>query len=130
MFLGKAVFMVVTIAISAQGYTALSVPTSIGFQMGMSLFMVAPMAAWMRIRGCDWRECGEMSAAMLLSTAVVFVFRALELRDAQLWVSSNQHPLMLVAMLAFMLYRRDHYTRGYSFGRWTGASRPRREVNA
>jgi hypothetical protein len=130
MFLGMAVFMVMTIALAAQGYAALSEPTSIGFQVGMSLFMVAPMAAWMRIRGCDWRACGEMGAAMLLSTAVVFVLRGLEFRDAQLWVSSNQHTLMLGAMLAVMLYRREHYTRGYSFGRWTGASRPRREVNA
>jgi hypothetical protein len=129
MFLGMAMFIVVTIVLAAQGYAALFEPTSIGFQLGMSLFMVAPMAAWMRIRGCGWGACGEMSAAMLLSTAVVFALRALEFRDAQLWVSNNQHTLMIVAMLAYMLYRREHYTRGYSFGRWTGASLPQQEVN-
>jgi hypothetical protein len=130
MLLGMALFIVVTIAAAAQGNAAVFEPTSIEFQVGMSLFMVAPMAAWMRIRGCDWRACGEMSAAMLLSTAVVLLLRVLELSDAQLWVSSTQHTLMLLAMLAVMLYRFEHYTRGYSFGRWAGASRPRHEVNA
>jgi hypothetical protein len=67
---------------------------------------------WMRIRGCDRRACGEMSAVMLLPTVAALMRRALELHDAQLWVSSNQHTLMLVAMLAVMLYRREHYTRG------------------
>jgi hypothetical protein len=95
----------------------------------MSLFMVAPVAVWMRIRGCDLRECVEMSAAMLLSTVAVVVLGALELRDVQLWVSGNQHVWMIVAMLVVMLYRREHYTRGYAPGRWTRASGPRREVN-
>jgi len=62
-----------------------------------------------------------MSAAMLLSTAAVIVLRALEMQDALLWLATNQHALMLVGMLAFMLYRREHYTNGYSF-RWPAAS--------
>jgi hypothetical protein len=31
---------------------------------------------------------------------------------------------MLVAMLTFMLYKRENYTRGYSYGRWVRSSRP------
>jgi hypothetical protein len=122
MLVGMAVFMVVTIVTSARGNALVPEPTSIEFQVAMSLFMVAPMAAWMRIRGCDWRECGEISGAMLLSTAAVLVLGVLQLSGAQLWVSSNQHTLMLVSMLAVMLYRRDHYTRGYSFGRWASCN--------
>ena len=41
-------------------------------------------------------------------------------------IASNQHMLMLVGMLAFMIYARDHYTSGYSFGR-TRTSSQRRE---
>jgi hypothetical protein len=63
MFLGMAVFMVVTIGLAARGAATLS-GSSIEFQVAMSLFMVAPMAAWMRIRGCGWRDCSEMSAAV------------------------------------------------------------------
>jgi hypothetical protein len=129
MMLGMAAFMVVRIAVDPQRALALLDPTALEFQVGMGAFMVAPMAAWMRFRGCSWRECGGMSAAMLLSTAAAFVLHGFELRDAQLWLASNQHALMLVDMLAFMLYRRGHYTNGYSFGRWPGAARHRR-INA
>jgi len=122
MMLGMAAFMILRIAVNAQGSLALLAPTALEFQVGMGAFMVAPMAAWMRFRGCSWRECGGMSAAMLLSTAAAFVLRGFELPDAQLWLASNQHALMLVGMLAFMLYRREHYTNGYSFGRWRSAA--------
>jgi hypothetical protein len=84
--------------------------------------MVAPMAAWMRIRGCDWRQCREMSAVMLLPTMAALVLRLLDLPNALLWVSSNQHFLMLAAMLAFMLYRREHYSSGYSLFARVGRS--------
>ena len=126
MMLGMAAFMLLRIAVDAQGSPALLDPTALEVQVGMGAFMAAPMAAWMRFRGCSWRECGGMSAAMLLSTAAVFVLQGFELRDAQLWLASNQHALMLVGMLAFMLYRREHYTNGYSFGRWPGAERHQR----
>jgi hypothetical protein len=57
-----------------------------------------------------------MSAAMLRSTAAAFVLQGFELRVAQLRLASNQHALMLVGMLAFMICRRGHYTNGYSSG--------------
>jgi hypothetical protein len=129
MMLGMAAFMVMTVGLTAQGYAALLDPTALEFQVGMGAFMVGPMLAWMRLRGCSWRECGGMSAAMLLSTAVAFVLRALDMQAALLWLASHQHTLMLAGMLAFMLYRREHYTNGYSFARWPGGSR-RQGVNA
>jgi hypothetical protein len=129
MLLGMAVFMVVRIALAAQGYAALLDPTGLAFQVGMGAFMVGPMLAWMRMRGCGWRECGGMCAAMLLSTAAAVMPRALDTHDALLpWLASNQHALMLVGMLAFMLYRHERYTSGYSFARWSGGSR-RQGVN-
>jgi hypothetical protein len=114
MMFGMALFMVATISLVAPSNAALSEPTSLGFQAAMSLFMVVPMAAWMRVRSCAWRECGEMSAAMLLPTVAGLVLLLLNLREAQLWISSNQHFLMLACMLAYMLHRREYYTRGYS----------------
>jgi hypothetical protein len=114
MMFGMALFMVATISLAALSNAALSAPTSLGFQATMSLFMVAPMAGWMRIRGCAWRECGEMSAAMLLPTVAAPVLLLVTLPEPQQWISSNQHFLMLACMLAYMLYRREHYTRGYS----------------
>jgi hypothetical protein len=129
MLLGMAAFMILRIALSARGSTALLDATAIEFQAGMAVSMAVPMAAWMRLRGCRWRECTEMTAAMLVPTAGAVVLGALDLRDALLWLATNQHTLMLVGMLAIMLYRREHYTGGYSFGRWPAAARPQQQVN-
>ena len=98
---------------------------------GMGLFMVAGMAAWMRVRGCSWRECGEMSSIMLVPTAAALVLRGLDRQDALRWLSNSQHTLMLFGMLALMLYRREHYTRQYSFGLGAAQSgRRRQEIGA
>jgi hypothetical protein len=114
MMFGMALFMVTTISLAALSNAALSEPVSLGFQATMSLSMVVSMAAWMRVRGCAWRECGEMTSAMLLPTVAGLVLLSLNVPAAQLWISSNQHILMLACMFAYMLYRREHYTRGYS----------------
>jgi hypothetical protein len=37
---------------------------------------------------------------------------------------------MLVGMLAIMLYRREHYTSGYSVGPWPAVSRRQHKVNS
>lgn len=127
MILGMAVFMVLRVALLGQGTVPLRDPASIEFQAGMGLFMVAGMAAWMRVRACNWRECGEMSSIMLLPTAAALVLRGLDLQDPLRWLANSQHTLMLVGMLAVMLYRREHYIRQYSFGLGAAQSRRRRQ---
>lgn len=129
MLLGMAVFMVLRIALTSPGSTALLDATSIEFQVGMVMCMAASMAGWMRLRGCRWRECAEMTLAMMAPSGGAVVLRVLKLRDALLWLATNQHTLMLVGMLAIMLYRREHYTGGYAFGRWPAAARPQQQVN-
>jgi hypothetical protein len=126
MILGMGVFMALGIALTSQGYAALLDATSIEFQVGMGVSMVAPMAVWMRLRGCSWRECVEMSSVMLGSTGAALVLRGLELREALVWVAKYQHAAMLVGMLALMLYRREHYTKEYTFALWSAA--PSRRV--
>jgi hypothetical protein len=125
MMLGMMVFVPIRLALSAQGYTALLDASSIDFQAWMAVFMVAPMTAWMRVRGCRWRHCAEMSAAMLLPIAGVFALRGAGLLVTLPWLSNSEHTAMLVGMLVLMLYRRDRYSSGYSFVRWPAAA-PRR----
>ena len=43
---------------------------------------------------------------------------------------AGKHAAMLVGMLAFMLYRRERYTSGYSFLRWPAAAEERRLPHA
>jgi hypothetical protein len=118
MLIGMAVFMVFRVVLMALDFTALLDPTSIEFATGMVGFMVVPMLIPMRFRGCSWRECSEMGAAMMVGLVAAFGSRALALESASVWFASNQHALMLAGMLAVMLYRRDRYIRGYSPPGW------------
>src|SRR5207253_3357162 len=88
------------------------------FQAWMAAFMVVPMVAWMRVRGCSWRNGAKMTVAMLFPVAAVFALRGLGLADTLPWLSNSEHTAMLVGMLVFMLYRRERYIGGYSFLRW------------
>ncbi|HEY8742540.1 MAG TPA: hypothetical protein VIU62_05550, partial [Chloroflexota bacterium] len=118
MMLGMMVFVPFRLALTTLGNTALLDTSSLEFQVWMGAFMVAPMVVWMRVRGCGWRDGAEMSAAMLLPVAAVVGLGGLGLSNALPWLSNSEHTAMLVGMLAFMLYRRERYTRGYSLLRW------------
>jgi hypothetical protein len=120
--LGMMFFVPVRLPLTAPGHAALLDASSIDFQVWMGAFMVAPMVAWMRVRGCGWRGGAEMSMAMLLPQAAIRGLLGLGLSDTLPWLSNSEHTAMLVGMLAFMLYRRERYTTGYSFPRWPVAA--------
>ncbi len=77
--------------------------------MIMATSMSIAMVAWMRYRGHGWRPNLEMAASMYLSFAVLFppLWLGLISADAVMLVG---HVLMLPAMAAAMLLRRDEYT--------------------
>jgi len=124
MFLGMAVFMLLRVALTPLGVPVLLDP--IQFEVGMGVFMTAPMVAWMRVRGCGWRECAEMSVGMMLPSAAAVAFQVFRLESQLIWILGNQHVLMLAGMVAVMLYRRDHFTSTYVFLGWTDPSFRRR----
>jgi hypothetical protein len=74
----------------------------------IGLVMSAPMVAWMRHRGHAWQRGGEMTAAMLVPALALI---------GLLWLHGiGKDPLcgvyclvMLPAMVAAMLLRRDEY---------------------
>jgi hypothetical protein len=71
-----------------------------------------------------------MGVAMLLPTAAIIGLLDLGLSDTLPWLSNSEHAAMFVGMLAFMLYRRERYTSGYSFLRWPVAAAGRRSSRA
>lgn len=76
----------------------------------MAVFMTIPMAAWMKIRGHGWRYSVEMVVAMLAPMAAIILLCWLGI-DAYLpWLAQASGPTMYLGMLAYMLYRRDHFT--------------------
>ncbi|QIN83336.1 hypothetical protein GBA63_12335 [Rubrobacter tropicus] len=78
----------------------------------MGAFMAAPMVGWMRFRNHSWRDCGEMTAAMvvpmLAPVALVQLGVAVPgLSEGSLMMLS--HAAMIAGMVALMLYRFDRY---------------------
>lgn len=74
----------------------------------MATNMSVGMGAWMCYRGHRWRTIVEMSATMYLSFAVFFpALWAGAVTGA--WMMVGGHNVMLPAMLAVMLWRRDEY---------------------
>jgi hypothetical protein len=116
MTVGMAIFVPVRLALVAQGYAALVDSASVDYEAWMGVFMTVPMVAWMRLRGHGWRMGTEMAGAMLGPIAVVLVLCALGVPAALPWFSTRlTGPAMAIGMVAIMLYRREHYTSGYSF---------------
>lgn len=95
------------------GMAALYMPLSLAFELGhaaallvMGAAMTVPMVAWMRYRGHGWRACAEMSAAMLLPTAVAISL----LGSADfMTLMMGEHIAMPIAMLVAMLLRPAEY---------------------
>lgn len=74
----------------------------------MATGMAIGMAAWMAFRRHGWRDIAEMSTAMYLPFVILFpATLAGVMTSGALMVAG--HGLMLTAMLAVMLRRRDHY---------------------
>jgi len=119
MLIGMAGFVPAKLALVSLGYTALLDTSSIDFQAWMGVFMAVPMVAWMRVRGCSWRDGAEMGGAMLGPVAFVLLLCGLGVPYALPWLTTNSSgTAMAIGMLAIMLYRRQHYTSGYSFIRF------------
>jgi hypothetical protein len=75
----------------------------------MAFNMTVPMVLWMRYRGHTWERGGEMAMAMnlpLLPAFVLYAFDAIPARG----VLGMQMMLMIPAMLAAMLYRKEEYS--------------------
>jgi len=76
----------------------------------MAATMTIPMVAWMRVRGHGWQSCLEMGASMVLpalGTLALLGARIVEHAGALMTI---EHAVMLPAMLAAMLLRREEYS--------------------
>ena len=90
----------------------------------MAAFMVAPMLAWMRLRGCSWRHGLEMAVGMLAPWAAVLIQADRGAAAGLPSLAMAGRPAMLLGMLSVMLIHRQHYTGGSAFRRWLAVVRP------
>ena len=74
----------------------------------MATDMALGMGAWMSWRRHGWRDIAEMSAAMYLPFVIFFPATLAGAVTSGTMMAAG-HVLMLLAMLAVMLRRRDHY---------------------
>jgi hypothetical protein len=75
----------------------------------MATDMSLGMGAWMRYRRHGWRSIAEMSATMYLPFVIFFPLVWAGAMRGNLMVVVG-HNLMLPAMLAVMIWRRDEYS--------------------
>jgi hypothetical protein len=118
MMLGMMLFVIARLGLTAQGLAVPVDASGIDFQAWMAVSMVAPMLAWMRFRGCGWRQAGEMGIGMVVPVVALLVLRGVGVADAFLRFLNSEHAAMLLGMLAIMLYRREHYSAGYTLTNW------------
>src|SRR5215471_3461082 len=78
----------------------------------MATNMTIGMSVWMRFRRHSWRSIAEMSAAMYIPFIILFVPFGAGLISGHM-VMIGGHVLMLPAMVAAMLLRREEYTSGH-----------------
>ena len=76
----------------------------------MGVNMTIPMVAWMRFRGHAWQPCLEMGASMVVPTLATLAILGLGVVEGAGALMLILHAIMLPAMLAVMLLRRDEYS--------------------
>jgi hypothetical protein len=76
---------------------------------GMAFSMTVPMVLWMRYRGHSWERGGEMALAMNLPVLAVLGLYEFDVVGFD-GVLGLQMGLMIPAMLAAMLYRKEEYS--------------------
>ena len=116
MYVGMLVYhLLVALPLSGLGLGSL-VSGDLGYTW-MTLSMVVPMVALMRVQGHTWRMANEMSLGMVAPIVVCFVLVRLGISSLVPflgWLTPTSvyavaHNGMLLGMIAVMVYRRGMY---------------------
>lgn len=112
MVLAMAIGMVALMPLEMWAFHAAGAPHVLDRVELMTLVMATDMAvamgSWMAYRRHGWRDITEMSAAMYLPFVIFFPATLTGVMTGGTMMAAG-HVLMLLAMLALMLWRRDHY---------------------
>ncbi len=103
-------FMLRNLVPTSSPYAAALKTGTVPFDLVMTIFMVAPMVAWMIVRRHGLRHSVEMAIGMSAPVAAIDALRLLGAGAYLPWLSKASHLAMFLGMLAVMLYRCDHST--------------------
>ena len=95
---------------AASSFATIYHPGTYLYATGDVLFLTTPVVVWKVLRGHGWQHSLEMAAAMLAPVVAIVILRILGVDNYLPWLAKASCPSMYPAMLAAMLYRRDHYT--------------------
>lgn len=115
MALGMAIYVALfRLVLTPEGYKAMQIEQPFLWYSEMAVFMTVPMVALMRHHGYRWRQCAEMSGAMLIPPTGLIALVQLGVTAYLPWLSTrtlpeSTHIAMLLSMLVLMLYRRAEY---------------------
>jgi hypothetical protein len=106
-------FLLVRLIPASSNFSKIYHPGTYLFASGDILFLAAPVVLWMIFRGYGWHHSVEMGGAMLMPVAGIILFAWLSTSAPAylLRLITAGYPLMCLGMLAYMLYRRDNFTR-------------------
>ena len=116
MAVGMAIYVAVfRMVLTPEGYKAMQIEQPFLWYSEMAVFMTVPMVALMRHHGYRWRQCAEMSGAMLIPPTGLIALVQLGVTPYLPWLSTrtlpeSSHIAMLLGMLVVMLYRRAEYS--------------------
>jgi hypothetical protein len=117
MAIGMAIYVALfRLILTPEGYQAMQIEQPLLWYSEMAVFMTVPMVALMRHHCYRWRQCAEMTGAMLVPPGTVAALVQLGV-SAHPWLAvstlpASTHVTMLLGMIGLMLYRRDQYAGG------------------
>lgn len=113
---GMAIYVALfRLVLTPEGYQAMRIEQPFLWYSEMAVFMTVPMVALMRHHGYGWRQCAEMSGAMLIPPTGLIALVQLGVPAYLPWLSTrtlpeSTHIAMFLGMLFSMLYRRAAYS--------------------
>ena len=116
MAVGMAIYVALSrLVLTPEGYKAMQFEQPFLWYSEMAVFMAVPMVALMRHHGYRWRQCAEMSGAMLIPPTGLIALVQLGVPAYLPWLSTRTLPIsthiaILLSMLVAMLYRRAEYS--------------------
>lgn len=112
---GMAIYSALSrVILGPEGDEAIRVQQPFLWYFAMAPFMTVPMVALMRRHGYRWRQCTEMSAAMVIPPAALIALVHVGVTAYLPWLSMQTLPAsvhigMVLSMAGLMLYRHVDY---------------------
>ena len=102
-------YLVVRLISSSPTYATSYRPGTFVFAIGDLFFLTLPVVAWMMFRAHGWRHSLEIAVAMIVPVGLIVLLGEWAGYPYLLWLITAGYPAMSFGMLAYMIYRHNHF---------------------